>query len=116
MGLEAGLCSVVALFDLRRVIFKLADVGFPRQEKHTLARVHGDFLISIGVKLYPVHRVSIPKRQSGLDLHGDDWSLLSLVGPIPKRNRLQFRLSSDRHDVLIVSGEIHAENTVRMRV
>ena len=29
---------------------------------------------------------------------------------------MQFGLSADCHDVLVVSGEIHAQNTVRVRV
>ena len=55
-------------------------------------------------------------RKSGFDNHGDYGAVFCLVSPIPQRNSLQLGLSTDRHNVLIVSGQIHAHNTVRVGI
>ena len=59
--------------------------------------------------------MAIAESQSGLDLHRYDWSLFSLIGPVPQRDSL-LGLSSNSHNELVIGGQIHAENAVGVGV
>ena len=62
-----------------------------------------------------LHPVLVLELNGVLELEGDDWSLLSLVCPVPKRNCLRLIITQG-DQILIVHGQIEAFDSIRMRV
>ena len=86
----------------------------PAHEHNTSGAVHGNLLVFVGVEFDPVHWARL--RKGGLDDHADDGASLVHVSPVPKGDRLQVGLGTNRHDVLIVRAQVHADDSVRVRV
>ena len=55
-------------------------------------------------------------RKTGSNLHAYNGSRFLFIGPIPEGDRLVFSFSSNSDYVLVVFAQVHAANTVRVRI
>lgn len=81
-------------------------------EQHTGLTVTHDFVVFVRVEFDPV---LVLVGLGPQELHRADGSFFLLVGPVPQRHRL-ISVSSQGHDVLVVSGQVHVGHTIRVGV
>lgn len=102
----------VFLLDSRGVVLELGDALLPIKEKHSLLAVGGQFMRIVWVELDPV---LILELNCILVLQRYNGSILLLIGPIPKRDRLRL-IVSQSCQVSVISREVQAPDTIGVRV